>query len=146
MIENRWVERNERQRLKEDVHRYYCKSKSRWTVLRERMCIDSNQAWIWEFDEQSKQHHWIHQHHQAINQERLYNLISTKMTETKDKIIYNNLSIEKEKLFAMSNCERNLAKVLMITLLCKYLKVSVKEAHQKALQLRPERESFYSLI
>ena len=68
------------------------------------------------------------------------------MTETKDKIINNNLSIEKEKLFAMSNCEWNLAKVLITTLLCKHLNVSIKEAHQKALQLRPEREAFYSLI
>ena len=68
------------------------------------------------------------------------------MTETKDKIINQNLSIEKERLFAMCDCERNLAKVLMTTLLCKHLKVSIKEAHQKALQLRPERESFYSLI
>ena len=67
--------------MKEDVHRYYCKSKSRWTVLRERMCIDSIEAWIWEFDEQSKQHHWIHQHHQAFYQERLYNI----KTQTDDR-------------------------------------------------------------
>lgn len=68
------------------------------------------------------------------------------MTETKDKIINEWLSIEKDKLFAICKWDRKLARVEMMMTLKNVLKVSILEAHEKTKQLKPERESFYSLI
>lgn len=69
-----------------------------------------------------------------------------KMTETKDKIINEWLSIEKDRLFAMSKSDWKLARVEMMMILHRTLHVSILEAHQKTQQLKPEREAFYSLI
>ena len=79
--ENRRIERDERQRLKEAIYRHNSKSKDWWAILWERMFFDSIEAWIWESIEQVEQHHRIHQHHQTINQERLYNI----KTQTDDR-------------------------------------------------------------
>lgn len=68
------------------------------------------------------------------------------MTETKDKIINEWLSIEKDKLFAICKSEWKLARVEMMMILHKTLNISILEAHQKTQQLKPEREAFYSLI
>lgn len=68
------------------------------------------------------------------------------MTETKDKIINEWLSIEKDRLFAMSKSDWKLARVEMMMILHRTLHVSILEAHQKTQQLKPEREAFYSLI
>lgn len=70
----------------------------------------------------------------------------TKMTETKNKIIYQNKSIEKDELFAKCKWERKFARVEMMMLIHQKLKISILEAHQKVQQLRPEREAFYSII
>lgn len=68
------------------------------------------------------------------------------MTETENKIMMNNHSIDKDKLFALCYGERDIAKIWITMLLVNHLKIWVKEAYEKALQLRPEREAFYSLI
>lgn len=68
------------------------------------------------------------------------------MTEIKDKIINEWLSIEKDKLFAICKWDWKLARVEMMMTLKKALNISILEAHQKTQQLKPERESFYSLI
>ena len=68
------------------------------------------------------------------------------MAEDENKITYNGNTIDKDKLFAMCYGERDIAKVGITMLLVKHLKVNPKEAYQKALQLKAEREAFYSLI
>ena len=68
------------------------------------------------------------------------------MTETKDKIINKWLSIEKDKLFAICKWNWKLARVEMMMILHQKLNISIVEAHEKVKQLRPERESFYSII
>lgn len=68
------------------------------------------------------------------------------MTETENKIINKNYSIDKDKLFALCYGERDMAKIWITMLLVNHLKVWVMEAYDKALQLKPEREAFYSLI
>jgi hypothetical protein len=68
-----------------------------------------------------------------------------KMTENENKIMYNWNSIDKDKLFALCYGEWEIARVGITMLLVKHLKVWVKEAYNEALQLRPERETFYSL-
>lgn len=67
------------------------------------------------------------------------------MTETKDKIIYNNKSIEKDRLFAISKSDWKIARVEMMMILQRRLNITILEAHRIVKQLRPERESFYSL-
>ena len=69
-----------------------------------------------------------------------------KMTETQNKIINQWLSIEKDSLFARCKWEWKLARVEMMMILHQKLKISILEAHEKVKQLKPERESFYSLI
>lgn len=67
------------------------------------------------------------------------------MTENENKIMNKQYSIDKDKLFALCYGEWEIAKIWITMLLVNHLKVSPKEAYQKALQLRPEREWFYSL-
>lgn len=67
------------------------------------------------------------------------------MTETKDKIIYNNKSIEKDRLFAISKSDWKIARVEMMMILQRRLNITILEAHRIVKQLRPERESFYSI-
>ena len=69
-----------------------------------------------------------------------------KMTENENKIMYKWNSIDKDKLFALCYGEWYLAKIGITMLLVNHLKVWVKDAYREALQLRPEREAFYSLI
>jgi len=68
------------------------------------------------------------------------------MTETQKKIINHWLSIEKDRLFAMCRWEWKFARVEMMMILHRTLNIPVLEAHEKAKQLRPERESFYNII
>ena len=68
------------------------------------------------------------------------------MTETKDKIINQNKSINKDELFAKCDSELKIARVEMMMTLKQMLNISVLEAHRMTLQLKPERESFYSII
>lgn len=67
------------------------------------------------------------------------------MIETENKIMNNKYSIDKDKLFALCYGERDIAKIWITMLLVNHLRVKPKEAYKKALQLRPEREVFYSL-
>ena len=68
------------------------------------------------------------------------------MTETKDTIIYKNKSIEKDRLFAISNSsDWKIARVEMMMILQRRLNITILEAHRIVKQLRPERESFYTL-
>ena len=66
--------------------------------------------------------------------------------ENQNKIMNNNLSIEKDKLFALCYGEWNIARVGMTMLLMNHLKMKPMEAYEKATQLKPEREAFYHLI
>lgn len=66
--------------------------------------------------------------------------------ENENKIMKDNYSIEKDKLFALCYWKWDIAKVWMTMLLMNHLKMKPMEAYQKALQLRPEREAFYNLI
>lgn len=68
------------------------------------------------------------------------------MTETKDKIIKDWVSIEKEKLFSLCDSDWKLARVQMTMIIHKALWVEIVEANIKARQLKSERESFYNLI
>ena len=68
------------------------------------------------------------------------------MTETENKIINKWLSIEKNELFAKCRWEWKFAKVEMMMILFHQLKLPIIEANEMSKQLRPERESFYSLI
>lgn len=147
LIEIDRTERSKRWSMKEDLHRRNRKSDVRSRILWKRTLIDHKESNIRNALQQSKQRCWIHQHHQTFNEERLYNLIKTKqMTETERKIINQWSSIEKDKLFAICKWERKLARVEMMMILHKTLKISILEAHEKAKQLQPEREAFYSLI
>lgn len=66
--------------------------------------------------------------------------------ENENKIIMNNNSIEKDKLFALCDWKWEIARVWMTMLLMNHLKMKPMEAYQKATQLKPEREAFYNLI
>ena len=68
------------------------------------------------------------------------------MIENENKITNKGYSIDKDKLFAQCYWERDIAKVGITMLLVRNLKVKPMEAYSKALQLKAERESFYSLI
>jgi hypothetical protein len=132
--------------LKEAVHRYNSESNLRQRILSERTGFDTSESNLWDVAEQMKLDSWIHQCHQACRQERLYHINKNPMTETKDKIIYQNKSIEKDELFARSDRDWKIARVEMMMTLTRKLNISILEAHRLTLQLRPERESFYSII
>lgn len=66
--------------------------------------------------------------------------------ENENKIMLNNRSIEKNKLFALCNEKWDIARVGMTMLLMNHLKMKPMEAYEMANQLRPEREAFYNLI
>ena len=90
LIASDWVERQERRRLKKDIHRHNSKSILRQWVLWTWACIDYSKSNVWESDEQSKQCCWIHQCDKIINEERLYNLIKTKWQKQKTKSSTND--------------------------------------------------------
>lgn len=72
-------------------------------------------------------------------------LQSNKMDENQNKIFTKRNSIEKDKLFALWWKTRETAKIVMTWILTRTLRVPPRDAYQKILQLKQEREIFYSL-